>query len=57
MARRPYADIPGHKRFDADLRELASLAQRLADETRKKAGRAKSDEERQTFAALAAKPD
>ena len=57
MARRPYADIPGHKRFDADLRELASLAQRLADEARKKAGRAKSDEERQTFTAWAAKPD
>ena len=52
MASKPLADLPGHKRFDADIRELASLAQKLSTESTTKAGKAKSSKEREMFESL-----
>lgn len=53
MPRRVYADIPGHKKFDADLSSLGSLAKRLAEDAESKLAKAKTDKERQGFELLA----
>ena len=53
MARKPLADIPGNAKFDAGLRDLASLAAKLGTEAGEKAGRAKSLQEQQMFEQLA----
>lgn len=52
MARKPLADLPGHKKFDADIRELASLALKLSGEATKKADKAKNSNEREMFESL-----
>lgn len=57
MARKPLADIPGNAKFDAGLRDLASLAAKLAEEAGQKAGRAKSLQEKQVFEQLAEQLD
>lgn len=53
MARKPLADLPGHKRFDADIRELASLAQKILNDATTKAGKAKNSKEREMFESFA----
>lgn len=53
MPRKPLADLPGHARFDAGLRDLASLATKLSEEAGAKSARAGSIQEQQMFAALA----
>ena len=52
MARKPLADLPGHKKFDADIRELASLALKLSGEAATKAEKAKTSKEREMFESL-----
>lgn len=53
MPKRVYADIPGHKKFDADLSSLASLTKRLAADANSKLAKAKTEKERQGFEQLA----
>lgn len=52
MARGPFAEIPGHKKFDADLRDLGGLARRLCDEAEQKAASAKTDKQRAAFESM-----
>lgn len=54
MAKRPFAHIPGHKKFDADLAELVSVGRRVAIAAAAKAESAKNQGERDAFAQIAA---
>lgn len=53
MSRRVYAEIPSHKKYDADCSSHGGIAKRLADYTESKLAMAKTDKERQGFEVLA----
>lgn len=54
MAKKPFADIPGHKKFDADLAEFISVGRRVAIAAAAKADSAKNQGERDAFTKIAA---
>lgn len=54
MAKKPFADIPGNKKFDAGLRDLGSLARKLAQEATVKASNAPNEQVRAAFGRMAA---
>lgn len=57
MAKKPFADIPGHKKFDAELAEFISAGRRVALAAAAKAESAKNQRERDAFAEIAAMMD
>lgn len=54
MAKRPFAEIPGHKKFDAEIAEFISAGRRVANTATAKAASAKNKRERDAFAQIAA---